>query len=67
MTPATDRPPLIVGVRELAGILGVSPDWVYAHADRLGAIRLGPRAPLRFDPADAIERLRASMGYGTMA
>jgi hypothetical protein len=33
--------------------LGVSRDYVYRHADELGARRLGegPRAHLRFDPA----------------
>jgi hypothetical protein len=48
----TDRPPAparIVGVRELARILDVSPDAVYRHADQLGAIRV---------VADAIERAR---------
>jgi hypothetical protein len=41
---------------DAAGIarrFGVSRDWVYDHADELGAIRLGsgPRARLRLDPA----------------
>jgi hypothetical protein len=55
----TDRPPAparIVGVRELARILDVSPDAVYRHADQLGAIRVG--SAVRFDVADAIERAR---------
>jgi hypothetical protein len=35
---------------QLARILGVEPDWVYAHARQLGAIRLGgPTGRLRFD------------------
>lgn len=38
---------------------GVSVDYVYAHADRLGAIRLGggPKARLRFDLAEVERRL----------
>jgi hypothetical protein len=38
---------------------GVSPDFVYAHAVRLGAIRLGegPKARLRFDLAEVERRL----------
>jgi hypothetical protein len=39
----------------LARRLGVSRDYVYEHAEELGAIRLGngSRAPLRFDPVKA--------------
>jgi len=38
---------------------GVSVDYVYAHASRLGAIRLGegPKARLRFDLAEVERRL----------
>lgn len=52
---ATERqngqPPL-VDAAAVARLLGVSRDTVYAHADELGAIRLGSgdRARLRFDP-----------------
>lgn len=44
----------LLTVAALADALGVSRDYVYEHADELGAIRLGlgPRGPLRF-PADA--------------
>ncbi len=36
--------------RRVADLLGVERDWVYAHAQRLGAIRLGgPQGRLRFD------------------
>lgn len=37
-------------------------EWVYAHADELGAMRLGsgPRPRLRFDPDRIIERLEGS-------
>jgi hypothetical protein len=41
----------LVGPRELAEDLGVSLDYVYAHATELGALRLGsgPKARIRFD------------------
>ncbi|MDO8183978.1 hypothetical protein Q5424_08215 [Conexibacter sp. JD483] len=47
-------------VRDVAQLYGVHPTWVYAHADRLGAIRLGPgpKAALRFDPDQLDERIR---------
>jgi len=39
-----------VDAAHLARVLGVERDWVYAHACRLGAIRLGgPQGRLRFD------------------
>lgn len=40
---------------ELAARYGVSRDWVYTHADELGATRLGtgPRARMRFAVATA--------------
>jgi hypothetical protein len=39
-----------VDASELAQLLGVERDWVYSHANVLGAIRLGgPRGRLRFD------------------
>ena len=41
----------LVAARELAEELGVSTDYVYAHAAELGAMRLGagPKARIRFD------------------
>lgn len=41
---------------------GVSRDYLYAHADELGAVRLGDglRARLRFDPELVAERLTSS-------
>lgn len=47
----------LVDAAELAAVLGVSRDTVYAHADELGAIRLGdgPRAPLRFELERAVQ------------
>jgi hypothetical protein len=54
------RPPArpLVDAAELARVLGASRSFVYAHANRLGAIRLGdgPRARLRFDPLEAQRR-----------
>jgi hypothetical protein len=39
-----------VDAAELARVLSVERDWVYAHARELGAVRLGgPRGRLRFD------------------
>jgi len=45
----TDR---LIDVREAAALLGVSRDYIYAHAEELGVIRVGSgrRARLRFDP-----------------
>lgn len=44
---------------EVADRFAVSRDWVYAHAEELGAERLtdGPRARLRFDPARVVDAL----------
>ena len=41
----------LVDARQLARDLGVSLDYVYAHATELGAMRLGtgPKARIRFD------------------
>jgi hypothetical protein len=39
-----------VDAAQLAEVLGVERDWIYANANTLGAIRLGgPRGRLRFD------------------
>lgn len=44
----------------LADELGVTRDWVYSNAEKLGGIRLGgPRGRLRFDRAVTRERLAA--------
>ncbi|HEY5197760.1 MAG TPA: hypothetical protein VIJ51_12120 [Solirubrobacteraceae bacterium] len=52
----------LVDARELAAQLGVSIDYVYAHATQLGAIRLGNgrRARIRFDLAAARDALEAT-------
>ena len=54
----------LIDARELAQLLGVARDWVYANADRLGGVRLGdgPRARLRFDADRAREALAARSG-----
>ena len=53
----------LVGPRELAEDLGVSLDYVYAHATELGAMRLGsgPKARIRFD-LDGARRLLEARG-----
>jgi hypothetical protein len=48
----TAEPPAVryVDAAELARVLGIERDWVYAHARELGAIRLGgTQGRLRFD------------------
>lgn len=50
----------LVDAATLAGLLGVTRDYVYAHADDLGAVRVGAgaRPRLRFDPDRARAALR---------
>jgi hypothetical protein len=49
-----------VDAATLAKELAVERDWVYAHADELGALRLGgPSGRLRFDRLAVRERLRS--------
>jgi hypothetical protein len=50
----------LVDAAEVARRFGVSRDFVYAHADDLGAVRLGhgPKARLRFRLAEAGRILR---------
>jgi hypothetical protein len=47
----------VLGVSEVARLLGRRPAWVYAHAAELGAFRFsdGPKARLGFDVA-SVER-----------
>jgi len=51
----------LLTTRQVAAYLGVERTWVYAHANELGAIRLGagPKARLRFDPDTVVEQLRS--------
>lgn len=54
----------LVDARQLAEDLGVSLDYVYAHATELGAMRLGPgpKARIRFDLDRARGALEARTG-----
>jgi hypothetical protein len=51
----------LVDARELAVLLGVQPNFVYAHATELGAMRLGSgqKARIRFDVDRARQALAA--------
>jgi hypothetical protein len=52
--------PQYVDAADLARMLGVDREWVYAHARRLGAIRLGgPGGRLRFDVRRVADTLAA--------
>lgn len=50
----------LVDAAELARMLSVDREWVYEHADRLGAVRLGdgPRPRLRFEVGRAVASFR---------
>lgn len=54
----------LVDARQLARDLGVSLDYVYAHATELGAMRLGsgPKARIRFDLDRARQALETRAG-----
>jgi hypothetical protein len=55
---AADGKVRLVDAGRVARELGVERDWVYDHANQLGAIRLGgPRGRLRFDLQVVKERL----------
>jgi hypothetical protein len=49
-----------VDAAEIARRFSVSRDFVYSHAEELGAVRLGtgPKARLRFDPAGVGDYLK---------
>jgi hypothetical protein len=53
---------LLVTAAEIARRYGVSRQWVYENADRLGAVRLGrgARPRLRFDPGHVESQLRSA-------
>jgi hypothetical protein len=56
---ASDPAARLVDAATVARMLGVERDWVYAHADALGAVRLGgPQGRLRFDLVAMAERLK---------
>lgn len=53
-------PARYVDAATLASELGVERDWVYAHAEELGALRLGgPNGRLRFDLPEVLEQMRS--------
>lgn len=53
-----ERPARLVDATTLARELGVEREWVYAHAEQLGAVRLGgPHGRLRFDRREVGKRL----------
>jgi hypothetical protein len=55
---AEERPARLVDAATLARELGVEREWVYAHAEQLGAVRLGgPNGRLRFDRHKVGKRL----------
>lgn len=55
---AGERPARLVDAATLARELGVEREWVYAHAEQLGAVRLGgPNGRLRFDRHEVGKRL----------
>src|SRR5215212_4024125 len=52
-----------VDASAIADELGVERDWVYAHAEELGVIRLGgPKGRLRFDRLGIREQLKLRQG-----
>jgi hypothetical protein len=59
----------LVDARTLAGILGVSRDYVYEHAAQLGGVKLGggPKAPWRFEVAKARAALDGTVAPGVPA
>ncbi|MDW5597639.1 hypothetical protein VSS74_25030, partial [Conexibacter stalactiti] len=61
--------PRLLTVEQVAEMLQVRSEWVYEHADELGALRLGGgrRGRLRFDAEQMRERLRARPAVGGAA
>ncbi len=59
--------PRLLTVAAVSEEFGVSADWVYANAGRLGAIRLGsgPRARMRFDRATIADRIAKVASYAS--
>lgn len=57
--PDPPAPGRLLSASEVAERWGVDRSWVYQHAERLGAIRLGdgPRPRLRFDPQQLASHL----------
>lgn len=58
-----DPPARFLDAAATARMLSVERDWVYEHAEELGAVRLGgPRGRLRFDRREVCERLTSTRG-----
>lgn len=58
------RPARVLDAAAVAHLLGRERQWVYDHADELGAFRYGngPRARLGFDAVDVERWMRARQG-----
>lgn len=65
--PSTRPRPRMMTAAEVARWCGVERSWVYAHAEELGACKIGTgeRPRLRFDPEDVSERIAALGGSQT--
>jgi hypothetical protein len=63
-TTEPQPPQRLISAAKVAESWGVERSWVYAHADQLGARRLGTgkRPRLRFDPEEVAERIAALTG-----
>lgn len=60
-----EQPARFLDAAALARELGVERDWVYEHAEQLGAIRLGgPKGRLRFDRDEVSRRLGGADAVG---
>lgn len=60
-----DPPARFLDAASTARMLSVERDWVYEHAEELGAVRLGgPRGRLRFDRHEVHERLSRTRDLG---
>jgi hypothetical protein len=55
----------LLSAAQVAERFNVDRDWVYAHADQLGARRLGtgPKPRLRFDPGEVAAYLEPASRY----
>jgi hypothetical protein len=61
----SDPPARFLDAAATARMLSVERDWVYEHAEELGAVRLGgPRGRLRFDRHEVCERLARTRQRG---
>ena len=63
LSPRPSESTAWLDAQEVAQRLGVSREWVYEHADELGALRIGsgPRPRLRFPPKILDPRSRTTI------